>query len=275
MGKGIDCKPCLHLRIAVKYPEEETAMTIKELETILDIPRATIRFYEKEGLISPQREGNGYRDYSEEDVARLKKIIILRKIGLPVNEIADIFDGAKTLPEALEENLQNLQKQMDELRGAMNMSKRMQEASLEIQDLDAEKYWNLVEEEEKHGNKFMTIAKDIAQVERGVLSSYFGWTSKDGQLYDSWPGLVGKVIVVMALTGCVMCLYRGSWNIKNFRDGIFGILTIMAVEAVLSIPMYFLGKKYPWIAKNRTKALVIAALLLAVVLLVVAGLFDL
>lgn len=76
-------------------------MTIKEVEQILGIPRATVRFYEREGLIDPQREENGYRDYSQTDVIRLKKIVILRKIGLSVNDILDIFDGAKKMPEAL------------------------------------------------------------------------------------------------------------------------------------------------------------------------------
>lgn len=51
-------------------------MTIKEVETLLEIPRASVRFYEKEGLISPTRSSNSYRDYSEEDVANLMKIII-------------------------------------------------------------------------------------------------------------------------------------------------------------------------------------------------------
>ena len=36
-------------------------MTIKEVEQYLEVPRATVRFYEKEGLISPERGGNGYR----------------------------------------------------------------------------------------------------------------------------------------------------------------------------------------------------------------------
>ena len=49
-------------------------MTIKEVEQYLGVPRATIRFYEKEGLISPNRVENGYREYSTEDVAKLKKI---------------------------------------------------------------------------------------------------------------------------------------------------------------------------------------------------------
>ena len=64
-------------------------MTIKEVEQILEVPRATIRFYEKEGLIDPKREGNRYRDYSEEDVEQLKRIIILRKAGLPLSDISD------------------------------------------------------------------------------------------------------------------------------------------------------------------------------------------
>ena len=33
-------------------------MTIKEVEELLEVPRATVRFYEKEGLINPQREGD-------------------------------------------------------------------------------------------------------------------------------------------------------------------------------------------------------------------------
>lgn len=62
-------------------------MTIKEMETKLNIPRATIRFYEKERLITPVREENGYRDYSKDDLEKVEKIVILRKIGFSVNDI--------------------------------------------------------------------------------------------------------------------------------------------------------------------------------------------
>ena len=87
-------------------------MTIKEVERILEIPRATVRYYEKEKLFKPQREKNGYRDYSDEDVELLKKIIVLRKIGISVEDIEALFYGSKTLAEALEDNMVNLQKQM-------------------------------------------------------------------------------------------------------------------------------------------------------------------
>ena len=68
-------------------------MTIKQLEQELEIPRATIRFYEKERLIAPKRSDNSYREYSDEDVAVLKKVIILRKIGLSVADIKMVLDG--------------------------------------------------------------------------------------------------------------------------------------------------------------------------------------
>jgi len=37
-----------------KLKKEVMKMTIKEVEQILGLPRATVRFYEKEGLIEPK-----------------------------------------------------------------------------------------------------------------------------------------------------------------------------------------------------------------------------
>ncbi|HEY8421855.1 MAG TPA: MerR family transcriptional regulator [Thermoclostridium sp.] len=243
-------------------------MTIKEVEQILGIPRATVRFYEREGLVEPTREKNGYRDYSQMDVIRLKKIIILRKIGLSVNEILDIFDGAKTLPDALGENIANLQNQIDELSGARNLSRKMLEDGVDITSFDADMYWDVIDEEEKKGNSFIDIAKDIARMEKRNLISYFSWTSVDGEAYDSFPKIILNAVIIAAIAGCILCIIRGTWNIGNFIDGIIGIITIMLAEAVLSVPLYFLGKKYAWIRKNRNKALIITCLIICVVFLI-------
>jgi len=54
-------------------------MKINEVEKILGVPKATIRFYEKEGLLMPLRNEKAYREYSEEDVELIKKIIVFRK----------------------------------------------------------------------------------------------------------------------------------------------------------------------------------------------------
>ena len=50
-------------------------MTSKEMEARSGVPRANIRYYEAEGLLHPQRAKNGYREYSEADLAELEKIV--------------------------------------------------------------------------------------------------------------------------------------------------------------------------------------------------------
>ena len=116
-------------------------MTIKEVEQYLEVPRATIRFYEKEGLISPNKGENGYREYSTEDVAKLKKIIIFRKLGMALADIEDVLDGVKPLSEAVTDNILNLEKQMEELKGALSVCRRLQQEKEEIETFEADKYW--------------------------------------------------------------------------------------------------------------------------------------
>ena len=57
-------------------------MTIKELERRTGLPRTSIRFYEQEGLLTPERRENNYRDYSEDNVRTLEKIKLLRRLGV-------------------------------------------------------------------------------------------------------------------------------------------------------------------------------------------------
>ena len=83
-------------------------MTIKELEERLDLPRASIRFYEREGLLSPARGENNYRDYSEEDARTLEKIKLLRQLHLDLNTIRRVQAGELTLSAALDGQLSAL-----------------------------------------------------------------------------------------------------------------------------------------------------------------------
>lgn len=47
-------------------------MKINEAEELLGISKANIRFYEKQGLLTPGRSENRYRDYSGKDIDRLR-----------------------------------------------------------------------------------------------------------------------------------------------------------------------------------------------------------
>ena len=72
-------------------------MKINEVEQLVGISKRNIRFYEKEGLLSPGRNAdNGYRDYGEEDVETLRKIKLLRKLDVPLEEIRRMQQGELT-----------------------------------------------------------------------------------------------------------------------------------------------------------------------------------
>ena len=72
-------------------------MTIQEMERRSGLERTNIRFYEREGLLNPQRRENGYRDYSEEDLQLLLKIKLLRRLGFPLDAIRSLKNGDTAL----------------------------------------------------------------------------------------------------------------------------------------------------------------------------------
>lgn len=68
-------------------------MKRSEVEKITGLRRKAILYYEEKELISPVIEENNYRNYSEEDLNRLIKISLYRRLGLSISEIKNILDS--------------------------------------------------------------------------------------------------------------------------------------------------------------------------------------
>ncbi|MDE6658758.1 MAG: MerR family transcriptional regulator, partial [Eubacterium sp.] len=151
-------------------------MKIQELENELNISRANIRFYEKEGLLNPARKENGYRDYSNEDIAVLKKIIVYRKLGISVTDIKKIFSNELELQEAVSNSIENLQKEIEKLNGSIQLCKEIQKENANNNSFDEEHYWEEINYDEAKGNKFVDIYKDYIEFEKPIfhyISKYF------------------------------------------------------------------------------------------------------
>ena len=144
-------------------------MKIQELENELNISRANIRFYEKEGLLNPKRKENGYRNYSDDDIAILKKIIIYRKLGISVADIKKIFNGEADLQEAVSQSIENLQKEIENLNGSIKLCKEIQNSNTDNHSFDEENYWKKINSSEANGNKFVDICKDYAEFEKDLF----------------------------------------------------------------------------------------------------------
>ena len=62
---------------------------IGELARTLGVSTDTLRFYERSGFLSrPPREENGYRDYGPGEVERIRLLLDLRRLDLPLEEAA-------------------------------------------------------------------------------------------------------------------------------------------------------------------------------------------
>ncbi len=66
-------------------------MKIGELAERTNVSARLLRYYEEQGLITPERAGNGYRDYAETQVDRVVQIRGLLDAGLPTKIIRQII----------------------------------------------------------------------------------------------------------------------------------------------------------------------------------------
>ena len=87
--------------------------TIREVTEITGITVNALRYYDRKGLLHPTvRNSEGRKEwlYDDEAVRRAKRILLLRKIGIPVENIALVIDKV----DKMDENM--LRSRLEELR---------------------------------------------------------------------------------------------------------------------------------------------------------------
>ena len=87
--------------------------TIREVTEITGITVNALRYYDRKGLLHPTvRNSEGRKEwlYDDEAVRRAKRILLLRRIGIPVENIALVIDKV----DKMDENM--LRSRLEELR---------------------------------------------------------------------------------------------------------------------------------------------------------------
>lgn len=68
-------------------------LTIGKLAKSAGINIETVRYYERIGIMpEPERKDSGYRQYSPEDLSRLKFILHAKELGFSLNEIRELLE---------------------------------------------------------------------------------------------------------------------------------------------------------------------------------------
>ena len=107
-------------------------MNIKEAEKLTGVSSRNIRFYEQKGLVTPARnEENDYREYSDEDIHRLKLIRALRMVEMPLEQIREVVDGKMELRQAATSQKEKLEEKIKQLKTVIKFCEELSEASIE------------------------------------------------------------------------------------------------------------------------------------------------
>ena len=117
----------------MKDRTHERVWSVRELADELGVTTRTLRFYEAEGLISPQREGTA-RIYTPRDHTRLVLILRGKRFGMSlpeIREIIDMYDDAATGERA---QLEALIARLDAL--AVDLRERRLELTRTLSEVD-------------------------------------------------------------------------------------------------------------------------------------------
>ena len=130
-------------------------MKINEVEALVGITKKNIRFYEAEGLLAPRRNSdNGYRDYGEAEVETLRRIKLLRKLGVPLEDIRQMLSGAHTVGDGMRRHLVTLERERQNLDAAARLCGELADCQERLADLDAAALLEQMAEMEQSGTTF-------------------------------------------------------------------------------------------------------------------------
>lgn len=129
-------------------------MKISEVAEMTGLDISTVRFYERKGLIKPSRaENSNYRFYTDEDVSRLKQIVLYRKMNLSIETIARLLDEPATLQTVLQTQEEKLISERERVGNALALCKKMIDDQVS-EEFDINYYMNYVRTEEEKGKKY-------------------------------------------------------------------------------------------------------------------------
>ena len=164
-------------------------MNIREVEQLTGLKKANIRYYEQEGLLSPQRnKQNNYREYSADDVEILEKIKLLRTLGVSIHDIEELQKGKTTVPELMEKRSEELENELSQAAELKELCARAEKTAVTFESIDP----SLISSDSfffhKKGESIMKLDKiynkDKADSERmtkeyyrkrGVWRNFVGW----------------------------------------------------------------------------------------------------
>ena len=211
-------------------------MKINEVEALVGITRKNIRFYEAEGLLSPRRNSqNGYRDYGNAEVEALRRIKLLRKLGVPLEEIRQMQQGVHTVGDGMRRHLITLERERKNIESSLRLCAGLTDRQERLEDLDAESLLAEMARMEQEGTTFMNkqkqdtkrrryVAPVLAAILMAVLMAGLIWLflwafAVDPAGAPPLPGLALFVVIPAAVAVVVGVIIALVQRIREIEQG--------------------------------------------------------
>lgn len=191
-------------------------MRISEVAARTGLNVSNVRFYERKGLLTPIREAESkYRDYSEEDIKRIKQILLYRKMGVSIETIYLLLNGQADMKAVLIRQKDELQLQIENLQGAMELCNIiLMEARMDDEMLD--QYLNYVHKEEAAGKQFAEIEELVEDITDYTMTTIFYWHPE------------------------ILLLFKRPWIAKLFSIVFWSVVVIYPVSHLINV---YMGKE--------------------------------
>lgn len=154
-------------------------MNIKQAEQLSGVPRQNIRFYEREGLIHPERNpNNDYREYDQEDIRTLKLIRTMRMLDMPLEQIKEMLSGNLALRDAVDAQQARLIDQVQQLSSAIRFCEELK-AIPELNSLNVDELLGRMEAPENRESLSRTWLEDYRKVVLAEHEKVFTFIPED------------------------------------------------------------------------------------------------
>ena len=151
-------------------------LTVGQVAEQFAVTVRTLHHYDDLGLLTPsERTRGGYRSYSRADLDRLSTIVVYRRLGFSLEQIAALLAGPDDLIEHLHRQRANVTSQLGQLRALVTAIDNALEAAMskrpatraELQELFGDGF-------DEHGRLTRKAALYAVAIAIGLATFYLG-----------------------------------------------------------------------------------------------------
>lgn len=126
-------------------------MKPSEVSKLLGITPNRIKYLKRKGVFTPQRSFTESRptDYTARDVAELKKLVVLSKLGLTCADIKKLQDRSWTLEEAIVTRREIIKARQRQICRSLELTDVILKDGAKFETFDSNYYWSMASQIEE------------------------------------------------------------------------------------------------------------------------------